>query len=228
MRTTLQDWGRVLSEGFSHKIDTPQDRRLSKLHTDWVDHGFLRYTWHSFFEVAPDVYRSNQPNPKRFGLYRDKGIRTVFNLRGATPHAVYKFEEEACTRLGLELINLKISARLPPTSEQLLQVLDVLDTAPRPMLIHCKSGADRTGLVAALHLIHVLGLPVEEAKKQLSWRYVHFAFSKKGILDAFLFQYARRLKEGPIALKDWISSEYDPDALRAEFDAMSFSRRLKL
>ncbi len=83
--------------------------------------------------------------------------------------------------------------------------------------MHCKAGADRAGLAAALYLILHEGRPVAEAARQLSARYGHFRFAKTGILDAF---FARYLAEGEAKGLDfltWVETVYDPEALKRDF-----------
>jgi protein tyrosine/serine phosphatase len=83
-----------------------------------------------------------------------------------------------------------------------------------PIVMHCKSGADRVGLMSALYLIIHEGRPVEEAKRQLNWYYGHIRQTRTGILDYFLEAYEKANKQHPIAFMDWVEQEYDPEALR--------------
>lgn len=224
----LKEWERRNRARYSHDILDPEERKKSQHYTDWVDHGILRYRWHNFAEVAPGLYRSNHPNHERFKAYRDMGIKTVLNLRGKTHHSHYYFEVESCEKLGMTLIDIPMSARAVPTPEILLEVMEVLDRLDTPTLMHCKSGADRTGIVSVIYLLHVLNQPVEDARKMLSFKFLHINFTKTGILDYVIDMYARRVKQGPIAFKDWVQNEYDPLEARAGFDAMGFWQRIKL
>ena len=224
----LKDMQRKSRARYSHDIVDPVERKKSQYYHDWVDHGILRYRWHNFAEIAPGMYRSNHPNHERFVAYRDLGIKTVLNLRGKTHHSHYYFEVESCEKLGMELIDVPMSARAVPTVEILEQVMDVLEGLTEPTLMHCKSGADRTGLVSAIYYLHILGKPVEEAKKMLSFDFLHLKFSKTGILDYVIDMYARRVAQSPISFKEWVQTEYEPLVARAEFDALGFWARTKL
>ncbi len=79
---------------------------------------------------------------------RDHGIRTILNLRGAHPGEPWYNDE----------------------------VLGIIRHAPRPLLVHCKSGADRTGLVSALYRFAVEGKNKNEADAQLTVLYGHFPY----------------------------------------------------
>lgn len=224
----IKQWEKRYRARFTHDIVDPEQRRKSLFYNDWVDHGFLRYRWHNFEEITPGVYRSNHPNHERFESYKSMGIRTILNLRGATIHSHYKFEVESCTKLGLELIDIPLSARRAPTHEQLATIMNVLENLEHPTLMHCKSGADRTGLVSAIYLVHIAKSPPSEAKKMLSPRYMHLKFTSSGILDHVIDLYARSHAETGVSFREWAENHYDPVRARAEFDAMSFRARLAI
>lgn len=215
----LDDGERRLRRSFGRDLSTPAGRRSAWFHYHLFDHAFLRTVWTNFFEVAPGVYRSNQPTAARFRRYRDMGIRTVINLRGADSYAHYLFEKECCEALGLTLIDAKLWARRAPSAARILAVIEALRTAQRPVLFHCKSGADRAGFAAASYLIVFEGVPVAEARKQLGLKYIHLKFTSTGVQDYILDVYEARLARGPIGFEDWIAREYDPETIQAGFDA---------
>lgn len=210
---------RNLRQSFGQDITDPKERRRSMWHFNWLDHGVLRILWHNFDEVASGVYRSNHPNSKRFTAYAAMGIKSVLNLRGQAQQPHYLFEVESCEALGLTLVNSQMAARRAPKVKELVHLLDSFERIEKPFLMHCKSGADRTGLAAALYLMLYHNTPLSEARKQLSFRYIHIRRTETGILDHFLDVYAARTAESPIPVDEWIRSEYDPDALTASFAA---------
>ena len=87
----------------------------------------------------------------------------------------------------------------------------------QPGLIHCKSGADRAGLAAALFILFEGGT-ADQALRQLSWRFGHVRASRTGILDAFFHRYARE-GEGRKPFLTWVCEDYDEAALRRDFHA---------
>lgn len=208
---------RDLRKSFGHDISDPDERKKSYWHVRWLDHGILRTFWHNFDQVSEGVYRSNHPDHKRFEAYAAMGIRTVLNLRGVAKQPHYLFEVESCERLGLELVTVHMSARTAPSRERLLDVIAAFEEMKRPFLMHCKSGADRTGLVAALYLMVHDGQSVAQARRQLSFRYLHIRKTSTGILDHFFDVYAARNAQEPIAIEEWIRTEYDRDALTESF-----------
>lgn len=196
-----------------HEIDTAAGRRRAKRYHFWVDHEFLRYPWTNFAEVAPGVFRSNHPTRARLAAYAAQGIHVVISLRGGRTKPHHLLEVEACDELGLSFHSVAMSARHAPTLAQLHAIFELLDQVEPPFVMHCKSGADRTGLVSALYLLHYRDAPLEVAAQQLSLRFLHVRAGETGILDLFLETYAERHRATGIGVRDWIASEYDPDAL---------------
>lgn len=199
-----------------HGLSDAAGRRRAWWHYHFIDHGVLRYGWTNFAEIAPGVFRSNHPHAGRLNDYKARGIRAVLNLRGINGSPSYLMEEAACLAAGLDLVSVKFAARNAPNRDKLLELLQAFDTIQRPFVMHCKSGADRAGLAAALYLLDQ-GVPLEVARRQLSVRFLHLRFTKTGVQDALLDVYADRLAQGPIGLRDWVRTEYDPDAVRARF-----------
>lgn len=214
---TLEKKERELRKSFGHDITDPVERKRSLQHLRWLDHGILRTWWHNFEEFAPGAYRSNQPDQDRFAAYAALGIKSVLNLRGVQQQPHYLFEAESSERLGLNLISLSMSARQAPKRQRLIELLEVFETIERPFLMHCKSGADRTGLAAALYLMVHEGQPLEVARRQLSFRFLHIRRSDTGVLDHFLDVYGARNVASPIGIVEWIRTEYDEDALKESF-----------
>ena len=65
----------------------------------------------------------------------------------------------------------------------------VFNNIKYPALIHCKSGADRAGIVGALYKILYCNEEPKIAKEQLSLKYLHVKWAKTGILDEFINEY---------------------------------------
>jgi hypothetical protein len=173
------------------------------------DHGLLRRRWRNAGQIAEGVFRGNHPDAKGLAYWKARGVVEVISLRRAKG-AVHELEARECAALGLRLRNVALEARAAPRRKRLLELLDVFDTLERPALLHCKSGADRTGLAAAFWAIHVEGRSVAEARAGFSLRHLHFSWSKTGVLDRVLDAYEARLAKGEITLRDWIETEYDP------------------
>lgn len=218
LKDRLHAWQRKLTARIGGDISSPEARRAAKWHYRLVDHGFLRVWWRNLHEIAPGVFRSNQPSGRQLAaLQRKIGLRSVLNLRGASRNSFYLFEAEVCKARGVALIDLSMSASQAPSRETLEQLLVILQNAQKPLLIHCKSGADRTGLAAVLYLLVIEGRPLEQAKRQLSFNYLHVANSPAGVQDHFLRCYEKAQRDTGIGFLDWMRHVYDPQQVTASF-----------
>ena len=204
---------------FEKEIKTEEDRKRAHFFMTWIDHAILRRFWHNHHEIGPSVYRSNHPTEDRFRKYADDGLKTVVNLRGASMAPQYQLEKVLCSELDLELIDITTSGAVAPSRDSLLKLLDVFDSATRPMLMHCKSGADRTGLASALYKV-TIGESVQSALSEFSLRYVHIRNGSKGLLQWILLQYEVEGQNHQIPLRNWIESHYNPEIITHSFHAL--------
>ncbi|MHC4395035.1 MAG: fused DSP-PTPase phosphatase/NAD kinase-like protein [Planctomycetota bacterium] len=116
--------------------------------------------------VAKKVYRSSQPRPEQLKKWVSKyGIKTVLNLRG-NAGKVTEEQQKLVDELGIKMISISLSSSKPPTGELLAELIDALETAEQPYLIHCHSGVDRTGTVSAMATMAVGGASYEKAKSR--------------------------------------------------------------
>lgn len=208
-----------ISRSFGTDISTPRSRRAAKWHFYLFDHGFLRGLWTNQYEIAPGVWRSNQPSPARLRKLADMGIKTILNLRGQDKFSFYLFEREACESLGITLIDRKIYARNLIGPKAYLELFDIFDRLEKPFLLHCKSGADRAGLVSALWLLDQEGASVDEARAMLSLKYAHLKRTKTGLMDHIIDCYAADTAQTPMPIRQWFAEVYDHRALIASFYA---------
>ena len=197
---------------------------------DWTelivkDHGFLRIYWHNEHEIAPDMWRSNQPSPNRIKKAADRGIRTVINLRGPRADGGWRLEAEACAKYGLILMDFTARSRAAPDKQMLHAARALFEEIELPAMMHCKSGADRAGLMAALYLLIAKKQSAREAVKQLTWKYGHVKQAKTGVLDAFFASYFPYEDRG-MGFFDWVDRVYDPASITREFEAKEWAVRL--
>jgi len=210
-------------------LSSPPGRRAAWINSLFVDHAALRLLWRNWGVVAPGrLYRSNHPSPRQLRAAAGRlGIRTVLNLRGHRDTCGSDaLGREAAAELGLRQVDAPLESRGAPHKDRVLRLAKLFREMPEPVLLHCKSGADRTGLAAGIWLL-LQGEPVEVAMRQLSWRHGHVAASKTGILDAFFREYAAFQKaRGPKPFLDWVEQDYDEHALRAAFKSRPWADRL--
>lgn len=190
------------------------------------DHLFLRYAFRNRHLLAPGVWRSAQPLPHQIRALANEGIRTIVNLRGKTKTATYELEKSTCELCGITLIDLPLKSRAAPSKEVLSQIRRLLHDVEKPVLLHCKSGADRAGFISVLYLHEIERQPITEAMKQLSLKYGHIRQADTGVLDAFFERYLADTAASPIAFWTWVEEMYDPADLDRSFKGKSWATRI--
>ncbi len=197
---------------------------------DWTDlmlkdHGFLRLYWHNLHRVDDMMWRSNQPSPARLKQAAEMGIKTIINLRGARDDGGWQLEAEACVKYGLTLVDFTARSRAAPSIDMIYGARDLFAAVDGPSLMHCKSGADRAGLMSALYLLIHRKLPVADASSQLAWKYGHVKQAKTGLLDAFFHAYEPFEAKG-MPFFNWLDTVYDSAVLQQNFLSKGWANRL--
>lgn len=193
------------------------DRMRAWVNMLFIDHGVFRMVYGNLGQVSAELWRSAQPTPGQVARFARAGGRTIVNVRGGREHGSWPLEREACQRHGIKLVDFVLRSREAPDRATLLTTAKFLEQLEYPALVHCKSGADRAGLFAALYLILRRGASAAEARRQLTFRFGHFRYAKTGILDAFLDAYEREGEANGIPFLEWVERVYDPEALTRAF-----------
>jgi protein tyrosine/serine phosphatase len=139
--------------------------------------GVLRYTGNFHTVIAGELYRSAQLTPMQFEKYvKEYGIKTIINLRGVSRgRSWYEAELSEAARLGTNHIDFGISARRQLTAGEVTGLIALMKNSPKPILIHCEAGADRSGLASALYLAAIKRSGEDEATGQLSIWFGHIS-----------------------------------------------------
>lgn len=201
-----------------YDLTDPQDRKRAWSDYLWKDHGILRERFHNMHEVGGGMWRSNQPSPQRLEALAEDGFRTILNIRGTQPGVCYyDLEKEACERLGLTMIDMPFGSREAPYVDRMQRAATIFETIEYPALIHCKSGADRAGLISVLYSLIHLKRPYDEAIQHLSLKYLHVKAGKTGVLDYFFETYRTYSQDNPIDFMDWVETVYDREQVQQGF-----------
>ena len=203
-----------------YDLSTPGGRFKARWDYVWKDHAFLRRWFMNAHWLGPDLVRTNQPSPRQLEGWATRGIKTVINLRGERDEGYYWLEKAACERLGLTLIDAPLDSRDPPGKDRVRRARELFRSIEYPVLIHCKSGADRAGLMAVFYRHFHLGEPISKAMSELSKKYLHSREGLTGVLDHFLETYVNEVEPTGVGFMEWVESDaYDPQAMRREFRA---------
>ena len=150
---------------------------------------------------------------------RDR-IKTIINLRGPSPKGFYLLEKEACAEHGIELIDFRVYSRDVHTKEKIRAAKALFESITYPALMHCKSGADRTGFMGVLYRHFHMGDTIEAAlERELTLKKLHVRQGKTGMLDYFFEDYLRISETKDISFLNWVESDYDPADVKARFMA---------
>ena len=121
----------------------------------------------SFRDVVDStLYCTRQPAPAELKRWITKyNLKTIINLRG---YAGKETAEEVATaeKMNVRHITLTLSAYSLPPSYLLSRLINEIETCEKPVLIHCYSGFDRSGLAAVLGAMALGGEDYYEARKK--------------------------------------------------------------
>lgn len=153
-------------------------------------------------------------------ILKRRGIRGLVNVRGAHPkYWWWRSEVRHAARLGIVRFDTKLDSRQLPTRDMLSALVEAYDLAPKPVLVKCAGGQDRTSFAASIFILMNGGWgAMGEALKQFSrFPYWHFPKKHQRWLEQFP-RYAEEMARGkPIA--QWIRDSYDPADLAAWLNA---------
>jgi protein tyrosine phosphatase (PTP) superfamily phosphohydrolase (DUF442 family) len=173
----------------------------------------------SFRTVGDGVYRSGQTGEDRLARRIEQhDIRTVVCLRGDTNDlGTTGASARAALGTGAEWWNVPFSATRTPSPETLLALWRVAEAAPRPLLIHCRAGVDRTGLASALVVLHDTG-DLARARGELALLpHGHLAAFGTEKMGEVLDRYAPH--HGAMTFPDWVRGVYAPSLAPAAASA---------
>jgi len=179
--------------------------------------GLLNRLYNFHWIVPGEAARAAQP---WMGLYtaflRGNGIKAIINLRGHRPQfGWWHAEAKAAKDVGAAHLEATLDSRHLPKREMLVALIEAFDTAPRPFLLKCSGGQDRSSFAAALFILHRDGWSsFDIAQKQFSrFPYLHFPKRHQRWLKQFP-AYARHEANGaPLAL--WLRESYSPEKLES-------------
>ena len=200
-------------------LSTARGRLATYLHYFWYDHAYLRLAFSNAHRISDELVRANQPWPFQVKAWRDRGIRTIVNLRhGVDAHHI--LEQEACDKYGVKQVYFIVWSREAPSREQVLAAKQLFEELEYPAMMHCKSGADRAGVMSVLYMHFRKGLPISEAIRQLDLKFGHVRAGLTGVLDYCFEKYIAEVEPVGVSYEDWVRSEaYDPAVLKREFRA---------
>ena len=176
-------------------------------------------------EVRPaTVYRSGQLSPSGLSrAIREHGIKTVLNLRGENPdQSWYRDERRTTVSEGATQIDFPMASDQWLSRQQLTGLIEILDHAEPPVLVHCEWGAERTGLTCAIAELLRPDGTIASARAQFSAYYLFLPIKDGLVMRGHLDRYARWLElrgepHTPRAFREWAAHVYVPGRPSREY-----------
>jgi protein tyrosine/serine phosphatase len=123
----------------------------------------------NFYKVSDELYRGKQPSAEGFKNLKKMGIKTIVNLRTEDS------DSELIKNLDLAYVTIPMNAS-KAKEEDIIKFLKVMtDKSRGPVFVHCRRGADRTGLMCAVYRIVVQGWSDEDAIDEMVDGGYHFS-----------------------------------------------------
>lgn len=134
-------------------------------------------------EIDPgQFYRAGQmSNPELIETVKRLGIKSVIDLRFGDdePPPNVPTEEETTKALGGSYYHLRSKSSELPQLEEVQKLIEVYDTAERPLLVHCSSGTHRSGFASAVWVLTQDQDAREKALDQFSPRFGFFKSERR-------------------------------------------------
>src|SRR5579862_9884420 len=115
-----------------------------------------------FSSLSDGLFRGGQPTASGFRFLKEKGIKTVINLRAEDNR-----ESKLVESLGMNYVQIPVDevrpwSQLPPSA--IAKYFELINNpANYPIFFHCKRGADRTGAFAAMYRMAIQGWNAQKA-----------------------------------------------------------------
>lgn len=113
-------------------------------------------------QISTNLYRSAQPTAQGMENLKQKGIKTIVNLRS------FHSDRDEIGETGLAYEHICMKAWHPEREDVVRFLQVVTDPKRMPVLAHCQHGADRTGTMCALYRIVIQGWTKEEAVREMT------------------------------------------------------------
>ncbi len=117
-------------------------------------------TVENLYLIDCGVYRSAQSDEEAFSELKQLGIKEVLNLR------YFNKKDKVAAKSGLTRHHVRMLAGNCDW-DKVVEALQIIKNRQGPIVIHCKHGADRTGLIVAMYRIVFQGWDKESAIDEL-------------------------------------------------------------
>jgi tyrosine-protein phosphatase SIW14 len=113
-------------------------------------------------KVSDNLYRGAQPDDEGIQELKKLGIKTVVNLRSD------QSDEKMLKDSGIAYKAIPMSAADPKNEDVITFLKIITDSNNIPVFVHCRYGADRTGMMCAVYRIFVQGWSKQDAVEEMT------------------------------------------------------------
>ncbi|CAI8737346.1 Protein tyrosine phosphatase [Pseudomonas sp. IT-347P] len=142
-----------------HGLPAQAEATATARPADWAQPVEVQY---NLFQISPTLYRSALPDGGAVPLLKNLRVATVINF---LPEADSSWLSEP----GINQVQLPYRTNHVDDAD-VLKTLRAIQAAEAngPVLMHCKHGSDRTGLMAAMYRVVVQGWSKEDALSEMT------------------------------------------------------------
>ena len=128
----------------------------------------------NFGHVTDTLFRGAQPSGAGFNSLHDMGVAIVVDFRDEKDEIAS--EQHQVEAAGMKFVSIPWKGSDEPSGAQIAQFLDLVRTNPQSKIfVHCKAGADRTGVMVAAYRIAVQHRGVDDSLAEMhQYHYHHF------------------------------------------------------
>lgn len=112
-------------------------------------------------QINDSLSIAGQVTPQQLQQAKEEGYQSILNLRAPEEEGFWQNESQEAEALGLQYVNIPV--KMNAINDDLTtQVLQEIDSLPKPALIHCGS-AMRAGAMTMMHLAIQQNMTPQEA-----------------------------------------------------------------
>ena len=150
----------------------------------------------NFGQMDDRFYRGAQPNEEDYKDLASLGIKTVIDLRN-DPESFEKRDVEA---LGMRYVNIAMSDKDYPKSDQAEQFLKLVDdSSTGKFFVHCAGGRHRTGVMGAVYRFNHYHWNFDQVYAEMK-DYDFYTRFGHGDMKKFVEDYSQSIRSNPAAV----------------------------
>jgi len=144
--------------------------------------------------VTETLYRGGKPRGQGYDQLQEMKIDIVVDLNTSSKN-VEREKTETESR-GMRYVSLPWSPRSLPADNQVAEFLRLIrENPPKKIFVHCKRGADRTGVIVAIFRIARQGWTPEQALAEMERFKFHGLWYRQ--MKRYVRQFPAKLKANP-------------------------------